>query len=91
MYILYKNPIQLETLAIVRYLQYSGKPNIPRYCIEINHPSWVTSLPSVEEYNGTKHVGLDAVVKYYENKSEISDLLKKSEEFSKKFPDFTIN
>lgn len=91
MYILHKNPIQLDTLAIVRFLQFSGKPCIPKYCIEINHPSWVTSLPSIEEYNGKRHIGMNEVVKYYESKTGINDLFKKSEEFSKKFPLYTIN
>lgn len=45
MYILYKNPIQLETLAIVRYYNIQENRTFP----EINHPSWATSLPSVEE------------------------------------------
>jgi hypothetical protein len=91
MYILYKNPIQLDTLAIVRFIHFSGKPVIPRYCVEINHPKWVVNLPSIEEYNGNRHVGINEVVKYYESKTGITDLLKKSEEFSNKFPLYTIN
>jgi hypothetical protein len=82
MYILYKKPIQMDTLVIVRFLQFSGNPCLPRYCIEINHPKWVTSLHSIEEYNGVRHVGIHEVVKYYESKSG---------EFSKKFPNYTIN
>jgi hypothetical protein len=47
-YILYKKPIQLETLYIVQYLYYLRIICIPKCCIERNYPIWVNDLPSIE-------------------------------------------
>jgi hypothetical protein len=90
-YILYKNALQLDTLKIVRYLHFNGKSNLPKYVIERSHPEWVTELPSLIEYDGTKHIGKSEVIKYYENKSGIDDILNKANLFSVSNPNYTIN
>lgn len=40
-YVLYKKPIQYDTLYIVQYLHYLGINIVPTCCIERNHPEWV--------------------------------------------------
>ena len=47
-YILYKNPIQTDTLKMVRYLYtLTGSNCLPLSCIERAFPAWVTQLPSI--------------------------------------------
>lgn len=47
MYILYKKPIQLETLNIVRYLHSHHINLLPDAVYERNYPNNVTELPSI--------------------------------------------
>jgi hypothetical protein len=49
-YTLYKNPIQLDTLAIVQYLHSLGVRADPSRCIERCHPAWVTQLPTILDH-----------------------------------------
>ncbi len=91
-YILYKHPVQLDTLTIVQYLHYCGINDIiPIYCIERNHPKWVINLPSIETNDGKKYIGIDQCIQFYEEYSKISDLTEKSNSFKKTYPDYRIN
>jgi hypothetical protein len=76
-YILYKNPIQLDTLYIVQYLYYLGYIFIPKFCIEENFPQWVTELPSIE-YKNRKYIGYNRVMQFYEEQSRVKNLLYKA-------------
>ena len=89
-YILYKNPVQLETLYVVQYLHFLGKDPVPKYCIERNHPSWVTRLPSISS-DGYKYVGLERVIQFYENIFNVSNLLDKANKFKSEFPSYRIH
>ena len=77
-YTLYKNPIQDDTRAIVRYLESIGKPCPPTYIIERNYPTWVTSLPSIRNLENLEtedqFVGFAECVKFWENATGVSDL-----------------
>jgi hypothetical protein len=65
MYILYKNPIQLDTLQIVRYLHYTKK-EIPSCCIERNWPPIITELPAIFDHNTNKfYIGFDKCVEFW--------------------------
>lgn len=66
-YTLYKNPIQLDTLAMVQYLHSLGvKANLSR-CIERCHPAWVTQLPTiVDDVTGEVFEGLHECERFYE-------------------------
>jgi hypothetical protein len=90
-YVLYKHPIQYDTLNIVRYLHSIGKSNEPLHCIERNYPDWVLELPSIKELNGATHIGFENVVKYYENVSGITDLLEKVNIFKTNNTNYTIH
>lgn len=90
-YILYKNPIQLDTLAIVQYLHSCGCHAQPKYCIERGHPAWVTELPSIETDGGQRYVGLDQCIQFYEHVSGRSDLLKDALAFKETKRDFRIH
>lgn len=50
-YILYKYPIQFETLTMVQYIHFVKKLTLlPLYCIERNHPSWThDTLPCIHD------------------------------------------
>lgn len=91
-YILYKKPIQYETLYIVQYLHYLGIKLEPQYCIERNHPSWITMLPSIYVSNkDEKYIGLEECIKFFEKETGIHCLLQKSIEFKKNNPEYRIH
>lgn len=99
MYILYKNPIQLETLQIVQYLhsqnitllktQQGNIPLLPTAIVERSYPSFISHLPTIV-CQGIKYEGLEGVVLFYETGSGINGLLEKSAEFKKQNPKYTI-
>jgi hypothetical protein len=91
MYVLYKNPIELDTLYIVQYLNYVGFKLLPMKCIERNHPSWVTDLPSIKTIKGDMYIGLRECLIFYETESNISNLQYKAKSFKEKYPDYKIN
>lgn len=90
MYILYKQPIQLETLYIVQYLHSRGIHLLPSMIVERNYPANVTELPTIV-YEQIQYNGLDQVVSLYESISGIDNLLEKSKEFKKQNPTYTIH
>jgi hypothetical protein len=92
-YILYKNPIQLDTLEIVQYLYSRGHKNVaPACCIERNHPTWVTMLPAIETMGGChRYVGLDMCVKYWENLHGVTNLLDNAHKFKLTNPEYRIH
>ncbi len=91
MYILYKNPIQLDTLYIVQYLFYLDIILIPHRCIERNHPSEVTRLPSIYSYEDNQwYIGLDECLKFYEMKSKINNILWEANNFKEENPEYRI-
>ena len=90
-YILYKAPIHLETIHIVQYLHSLGINIWPQYCIERNHPAWVSSLPTIETADGTRYIGLDACIQFFESETGIHDLLQKATEFKRINPEYRIN
>lgn len=89
MYILYKKPIQLETLAIVQYLHSINIFFLPDTIIERNHPSFIKELPSII-YKDKLYSGLEEVITLYESYSNIENLLEKAIEFKEKNPKYTI-
>lgn len=89
-YILYKQPISLDTLNIVRYLHYCGLNYVPSTIIERNYPDYITMLPSVV-HNNVLYSGLDQVAIFYENLSGINNILQKALEFKDNNPTYLIN
>lgn len=61
----------------------------PVYCIERNHPTWVTELPSIE-CNGQRFIGLYACITFYECMTGIHDLHAKAIQFKQEQPNFRI-
>ncbi len=91
-YILYKHPEQYDTLAIVQYLHYIGKSNEPDTCIERLPPSLNIPLPSIYDMRNHKWwYGIENVIKFYENYSNIDNILEKAQEFKKNNPNYTIH
>lgn len=88
-YVLYKKPIQLETLNIVQYLHSQNINFLPNVIIEKNYPSYVTELPTIL-YDKKLYIGIDICVKLYETYSGIDNLLEKANEFKKLNPKYTI-
>lgn len=81
-YVLFKNPIQNDTRAIVRYLDAVGKSCPPTYIVERNHPSWVTALPAILDLvTDTKYIGFAQSISYWEQSSSETDLVNKSISF----------
>lgn len=89
-YVLYKQPIQYETLHIVQYLHSIGILLLPNVCIERNYPEWVSSLPSID-VGKERYIGLDACIQYFETISGVSDLLTKSQKFKEVNPEYRIH
>lgn len=88
-YILYKLPIQVDTLALVQYCFSLGYDLRPQICIERNHQ--ITTLPSIYDLDQQQwFYGLDQIVKYFETHTAISSLLDKALNFKKQNPDYRI-
>jgi hypothetical protein len=87
-YILYKEPVSLDTLNIVQYLHAHGIHLVPKFIIERNHG--VAELPTIVCQN-VIYSGLSKVVEFYEDKSGIKDLLGKSREWKTCNPNYRIN
>ena len=81
-YVLYKNPIQKDTLTLVRFLHSSGVENAPPSAIyERGWPDWVTELPSIqttESGGDQRFVGLAACVRFFETCTGVTDLWQKA-------------
>ena len=91
-YVLYKRPVELDTLNAVQYLHHIGVSVEPQACIERNHPPWVTMLPAIHDLTSQRmYVGLDACISFYEQLSGVSDLLQKSRQFKERNPDYRIH
>ena len=90
-YVLYKAPIQLETLCVVQYLYALGIDLRPTSVVERNHSVRATALPAVHEVAIDEwHVGLDACVRFYEARSGLGDLARLAARFKDEHPDFRI-
>lgn len=91
-YILYKNPIQLDTLDYVRFLFYHGIDAKPKYCVERN---WgIYTLPAIKDLDTSDiYYGKEGVKYYYSTFTNMN-----AEEFEKQVkifklhnPDYKIN
>lgn len=89
-YILYKSPIQSDTLWIVRFLHSLGEDAKPVCVLERNHPSWVVDLPSISDLDGERYVGFDNCVVFFEKKYGISHLLQRTAEFRSMNPEYKL-
>ena len=89
-YILYKNPIQTDTLAIVQYLHSHEIKMMPTHCIERNHPGWAVELPSIETTDGKRYIGLNQCVEFYQRATGKNNLLKEALVFKQENPDYKI-
>jgi hypothetical protein len=88
--ILFKNPIQYDTLYIVRYLHSLGyHDSIPKMIIERNYPVNVIELPTLFVDNEYFY-GLTNIILYYEKKYNITNLLEKSIKFNEENPNYKI-
>ncbi len=88
-YTLYKQPISLDTLAMVQYLYSQNIVLLPKKIIERNYPTSITELPSIDD--GTLHIGLQSVINWYENQSNQSNLYSKALLWKSQNKDFRIN
>ena len=80
-YILYKHPVQKETLAIVQYLFHARSILLlPTCCIERNHPDWATDLPSIETEE-RRYVGLNECVEFFERQSGVDGVFALATDF----------
>ena len=91
-HILYKNPAQSDTLDIVQYAwAVLGKDLRPDHSIERNWPPYVTQLPSIyDRKTGILYSGFNECVRYYEMKSETTDIVEKAKEFKTENPRYRI-
>lgn len=82
-YVLYKEPVSLETLKIVRYLHSLGIDAKPSVIVERNHPPEVIALPAIYDKQGKEwYVGLDRCCEFYEMCSWVYELHMKASAFS---------
>ena len=95
-YILCKNPVQLDTLAIVQYIhKTTGVFWAPSLIYERQHPvPSGTALPCIIETTidgDVLHAGFDACVRFYERGSGIDDIVAKAEAFKLDHPNYCIH
>ncbi len=88
-YTIYTNPIQKDTLRIVRFLARHGIDARPHRLINRNHPPWVSTLPVIQEPTGMHHVGLYDCVRFYERNTGIDNLLTVSKQCVLDHEDYT--
>lgn len=88
-YILYKNPISVETLNIVRFLYAMNIIDArATTIIERNYPPEVILRPSIYDTESKIwYIGLEECIKFYEEQANQKDLLQQSSNFI----DFRIN
>lgn len=90
-YTLYKNPIDLDTLAMVRYLYANSVVLLPTVIIERKHPEKIV-LPAIYEYETNQlYEGIDECVRFYESKSGMSNLLDLAHAFAHSNPNYRIS
>lgn len=81
-YILYKNPVQFETLAIVQYLYSLGIDMRPNVILEQGHPKECVVLPSIMDVsNNMYYSGLEECIAFFETHTGMTDLLAKAQQF----------
>lgn len=92
-YILYKHPVQLDTLAVVQYLHHNGHTNAaPIACIERNHPTWAAQLPSILcTKTSQMYIGKHEVVRFYESTFGVDRLIDKARAFKDICPNYKIH
>ena len=88
-YILYKQPIQLETLNIVQYLHNQLMNLLPSVIFERNYPPHITDLPAIQTPKEL-YLGIDRVVYFYGKQSGITNLLQKATYWKTQNPKYTI-
>lgn len=89
-YTLYKQPIQLETLHVVRYLYHSGIYILPTVIVEHGHPPNIT-LPSIYHHDTNElYEGLEECIRFYEKISGVSDVMNLANAFHESNPEYTI-
>ena len=67
-YVLFKNAVQLDTLAVIRYLHSRHAPQVsvaPTTCVERRWPEWAAHRPSIETADGRRFVGLDECIRFW--------------------------
>jgi hypothetical protein len=93
MYILYKNPVQSDTLAQVQYLHWLGHEHgRPCQIVERNHPEWAAAhLPSVQDVGtGARHVGAAACTAYLQDRFGVDELASKAAAWKAAHPEYRI-
>jgi hypothetical protein len=93
-YILYKHPVELTTLHIVQYLHFIGFHDIaPVHCVECNHPSQVTELPTIFDHDTQEwFVGLNRCIDYYKEATGNGDVLSSQvDKFKQEHPEYRIH
>lgn len=83
----HENPDCDQLLKVVRYLYSIGYDTMPSLIIERNFPSHITVLPTIiigQNY----YVGIDNIVKYYEQTLKIDDLVNKANIFAQNNPNY---
>ena len=89
-YTLYTQPIQLETLHIVRYLYHLNIHVLPTVVVERGHPRNIL-LPSIYNHDTNElYEGLEECVRFYEQMSGVSDIMNLAKEFHESHPDDRI-
>lgn len=91
-YILYKSPVQLDTLAIVQYLASLDIDMSPFMIYERGYPEACIQLPSIFEVDtNLLYSGLKESILFFEKHTGISNLLDKALEFKAIHPEYRIN
>lgn len=91
-YTLYKRPIEMDTLAIVKYLYSIDKPFLPTVIVERAWPEGI-KLPAIYDHrNNLLYEGIDGCVRFYEiTTGEATGLLDRAVHFMNAHPDYRIN
>lgn len=91
-YTIYKHPIEMDTLAIVKYLYSMDKPMLPTVIVERAWPEGL-ELPAIYDHRSNLlYEGIDKCAEFYElTAGEPAGLLDRARNFMNSYPGYRIN
>lgn len=76
-----------EVVAIVRYLSSIGKKEVAPYHCQVELPDWSDTV-AIETLAGDRYIGLNQVIRFYEQLYKVEGVLTKGEVLVALSPDF---
>jgi hypothetical protein len=87
-----KNPVQTDTLDVVRFLYKAGFDARAECVFERAHPSWAVALPAIKDLTtGRVYQGFSGCLQFYEEATGIANLDTRARAFKDEAPLYAIS